>query len=133
PEQLSAVREAIEAAGITVDSAELSLIPKTTVAVEDETKARQVMRLIDADEAVGQRVLPYREARARRAPRLHRLRVAARSLGDPREQLVGQRGHRSAGRRPDTLGEAGVPVAQALERHSVDRDRANVGLRPDAR
>jgi YebC/PmpR family DNA-binding regulatory protein len=48
PEQLSAVREAIEAAGITVDSAELSLIPKTTVAVEDETKARQVMRLIDA-------------------------------------------------------------------------------------
>jgi YebC/PmpR family DNA-binding regulatory protein len=48
PEQLSAVREAIEAAGMTVDSSELSLIPKTTVAVEDEAKARQVMRLIDA-------------------------------------------------------------------------------------
>ena len=42
------MREAIEAAGMTVDSAELMLVPKTTVAVEDEAKARQVMRLIDA-------------------------------------------------------------------------------------
>jgi YebC/PmpR family DNA-binding regulatory protein len=48
PESLSAVREAIEAGGFTVDSAELQLVPKTTVAVEDEAKARQVMRLIDA-------------------------------------------------------------------------------------
>ena len=47
-EELSAVRQAIEAAGMTVDSAELMLVPKTTVAVEDEAKARQVMRLIDA-------------------------------------------------------------------------------------
>ena len=48
PEQLSAVRSAIEAAGIAVTSAELQLVPKTTVAVDDEAKARQVMRLIDA-------------------------------------------------------------------------------------
>jgi len=48
PEALSSVRAAIEAAGMTVDSAELMLIPKVTVAVEDEAKARQVMRLIDA-------------------------------------------------------------------------------------
>ena len=48
PEELSAVRQAIEAAGMTVDSAELMLVPKTTIAVEDEAKARQVMRLIDA-------------------------------------------------------------------------------------
>jgi YebC/PmpR family DNA-binding regulatory protein len=47
PESLSSVREAIEQAGFTVDSAELQLVPKTTVAVEDEAKARQVMRLID--------------------------------------------------------------------------------------
>jgi YebC/PmpR family DNA-binding regulatory protein len=47
PENLSAVRDAIEAAGFAVDSAELQLVPKTTVAVEDEAKARQVMRLID--------------------------------------------------------------------------------------
>ena len=47
PESLSSVREAIEAAGFAVDSAELMLVPKTTVAVEDEAKARQVMRLID--------------------------------------------------------------------------------------
>ena len=48
PEQLAAVRAAIEAAGIIVDSAELQLVPKTTVAVDEEAKARQVMRLIDA-------------------------------------------------------------------------------------
>ncbi|HEX3806964.1 MAG TPA: YebC/PmpR family DNA-binding transcriptional regulator [Gaiellaceae bacterium] len=48
PEQLAAVREAVEGSGFTVDSAELQLVPKTTVAVDDETKARQVMRLIDA-------------------------------------------------------------------------------------
>ncbi len=47
PESLSAVRGAIEAAGFAVDSAELMLVPKTTVAVDDEAKARQVMRLID--------------------------------------------------------------------------------------
>jgi YebC/PmpR family DNA-binding regulatory protein len=48
PEQLGAVRNAVEAAGFTVESAELMLVPKTTVAVDDETKARQVMRLVDA-------------------------------------------------------------------------------------
>jgi len=47
PESLAAVRSAIEGAGFSVDSAELSLVPKTTVAVEDETAARRVMRLID--------------------------------------------------------------------------------------
>ena len=47
PESLTSVRGAIEAAGFAVDSAELMLVPKTTVAVEDEAKARQVMRLID--------------------------------------------------------------------------------------
>jgi YebC/PmpR family DNA-binding regulatory protein len=48
PESLAAVREAIEGAGFSVESAELQLVPKTTVAVEDEVKARQVMRLIEA-------------------------------------------------------------------------------------
>ncbi|HEY0416450.1 MAG TPA: YebC/PmpR family DNA-binding transcriptional regulator [Gaiellaceae bacterium] len=48
PEQLASVRAAVEAAGFSVESAELMLVPKTTVSVEDETKARQVMRLIDA-------------------------------------------------------------------------------------
>ena len=48
PEQLGSVRAAVEAAGFSVESAELMLVPKTTVSVEDETKARQVMRLIDA-------------------------------------------------------------------------------------
>ena len=48
PESLAAVRRAIEAAGFAVDSAELMLVPKTTVEIVDEQKARQVMRLIDA-------------------------------------------------------------------------------------
>jgi len=48
PESLASVRTAIEGAGFAVDSAELMMVPKTTVAVEDEAKARRVMRLIDA-------------------------------------------------------------------------------------
>jgi YebC/PmpR family DNA-binding regulatory protein len=48
PESLAGVRAAIEAAGFTVESAELSLLPKTTVAIDDEGKARQLMRLIEA-------------------------------------------------------------------------------------
>jgi YebC/PmpR family DNA-binding regulatory protein len=48
PDALGAVRDAVQAAGFTVDSAELTMLPKTTVAVEDEVKARQVMRLVDA-------------------------------------------------------------------------------------
>ena len=48
PEALSAVREAVEEAGFTIESAELQLVPKTTVSIDDEGKARQVMRLVDA-------------------------------------------------------------------------------------
>jgi YebC/PmpR family DNA-binding regulatory protein len=48
PEALAAVRQAIQGAGFSVDSAELMLVPKTTVEIGDEQKARQVMRLIDA-------------------------------------------------------------------------------------
>jgi len=44
---LSAVRVAIEAAGFTVDSAELTMIPKTTVEVGDEADAKKVLRLMD--------------------------------------------------------------------------------------
>jgi YebC/PmpR family DNA-binding regulatory protein len=47
PESLAAVRAAVDGAGFTVDSAELMMVPKTTVAVDDESKAKQVMRLID--------------------------------------------------------------------------------------
>ena len=48
PESLTAVREAIEAAGLPVDSAELTMVPKTTVEVEEENVARKVLRLVDA-------------------------------------------------------------------------------------
>jgi YebC/PmpR family DNA-binding regulatory protein len=47
PEALTAVREAIEAAGFTVDNAELTMIPKTTVEVDEENTAKKILRLID--------------------------------------------------------------------------------------
>jgi len=47
PESLTSVRAALEAAGFTVDSAELSMVPKTTVEVADESAAKKVLRLID--------------------------------------------------------------------------------------
>jgi YebC/PmpR family DNA-binding regulatory protein len=48
PEQLASVREAVEAAGFTVDAAELTMVPKTTVEVADENEAKKVLRLIEA-------------------------------------------------------------------------------------
>jgi YebC/PmpR family DNA-binding regulatory protein len=48
PEVLSAVREAVEQAGIEVDSAELTMVPKTTINLDDETAAKKTLRLIDA-------------------------------------------------------------------------------------
>ena len=48
PEHLSAVRAAVESAGFTVENAELALIPKTTIEVDDESQAKKVLRLIDA-------------------------------------------------------------------------------------
>jgi YebC/PmpR family DNA-binding regulatory protein len=47
PANLAAVREAVEAAGFTIDSAELTMVPKTTVEVADENEAKKVLRLID--------------------------------------------------------------------------------------
>jgi YebC/PmpR family DNA-binding regulatory protein len=47
PENLAAVREAIENAGFTIDSSELTMLPKTTVEVADESDAKKVLRLMD--------------------------------------------------------------------------------------
>jgi YebC/PmpR family DNA-binding regulatory protein len=52
PEDLRAVREAIEAAGFPVDAAELSMIPKATVAISDEAVAKKVVRLVEGLEDV---------------------------------------------------------------------------------
>jgi YebC/PmpR family DNA-binding regulatory protein len=47
PESMNAVREALEASGIKVESSELTQLPKTTIEL-DESDARKVLRLIDA-------------------------------------------------------------------------------------
>jgi YebC/PmpR family DNA-binding regulatory protein len=47
PEALTSVREAIEAAGFTVESAELTMVPKTTIEVADESSAKKIVRLIE--------------------------------------------------------------------------------------
>jgi YebC/PmpR family DNA-binding regulatory protein len=48
PDDLAAVRAALDQAGIAYDSAELTLLPKTTVPVEDESAAKKLVRLMDA-------------------------------------------------------------------------------------
>ncbi|HKU56743.1 MAG TPA: YebC/PmpR family DNA-binding transcriptional regulator [Gaiellaceae bacterium] len=45
--ELSSVRASIEGAGFEIESAELTMLPKTTVAVEDENEAKKILRLID--------------------------------------------------------------------------------------
>ena len=47
PENLATVREAVESAGFAIDSAELTMLPKTTVEVVDESDAKKVLRLMD--------------------------------------------------------------------------------------
>jgi YebC/PmpR family DNA-binding regulatory protein len=47
PEVLSAVRESLEEAGIEIDSAETTMVPKTTIELGDEVAARKTLRLID--------------------------------------------------------------------------------------
>jgi YebC/PmpR family DNA-binding regulatory protein len=48
PEDLAAVREALAEAGIAFESVQPTMVPKTTVPVEDESVARKVLRLMDA-------------------------------------------------------------------------------------
>ena len=48
PEELPTVRAALDAAGIPFESADLTMLPKTTVAIDDETTAKKLLRLMDA-------------------------------------------------------------------------------------
>lgn len=48
PEDLHSVREALEAAGIQIAEAESTMLPKTTVAIEDEATAKKILKLIDS-------------------------------------------------------------------------------------
>lgn len=47
PESLSAVRQALEDGGFRVESVELAMVPKTTVAVSDESVARRIVKLVE--------------------------------------------------------------------------------------
>jgi YebC/PmpR family DNA-binding regulatory protein len=47
PEGLARVRVALEAAGFELESAGLSMVPKTTVAIAAESTAKQVVRLVE--------------------------------------------------------------------------------------
>ena len=47
PENLTALRTALEEAGFAVESAELTMVPKTTIDVGDETYAKKILRLVD--------------------------------------------------------------------------------------
>ena len=47
PEAFAAVRDAVEAAGFTVESVELALVPNATVAIADEGTARTLVRLME--------------------------------------------------------------------------------------
>jgi YebC/PmpR family DNA-binding regulatory protein len=47
PEALAAVREAVEGGGFAVESADVTMLPKTTVEIDDEASARKLIRLMD--------------------------------------------------------------------------------------
>ncbi|HET6966408.1 MAG TPA: YebC/PmpR family DNA-binding transcriptional regulator [Acidimicrobiales bacterium] len=47
PSDLPAVRAALEEAGIAVESAEVTLLPSTTIALDNESDAKKVLHLVD--------------------------------------------------------------------------------------
>jgi YebC/PmpR family DNA-binding regulatory protein len=47
PEALMPVRQALEGAGFAIESVELAMVPKTTVAVSDESTARRIVNLVE--------------------------------------------------------------------------------------
>jgi YebC/PmpR family DNA-binding regulatory protein len=48
PEDLAPVRDALEQAGIGVESVEVTMVPKTTIRLDEESAAKKLLRLIDA-------------------------------------------------------------------------------------
>src|SRR5439155_8286871 len=48
PSDFNAVREALEAAGLPMASADLTMLPTTAVPLENEADARKVLRVVDA-------------------------------------------------------------------------------------
>jgi transcriptional/translational regulatory protein YebC/TACO1 len=48
PTDLHSVRTALDGAGITVTSADLTMLPTTTIALGDASSAKSVLRVIDA-------------------------------------------------------------------------------------
>jgi YebC/PmpR family DNA-binding regulatory protein len=48
PEGITSVRQALEQAGIQIESAEITMLPKTTVRIEEEAAARKLLRLMEA-------------------------------------------------------------------------------------
>jgi YebC/PmpR family DNA-binding regulatory protein len=48
PTDLGRLRDALEAAGVKVTSAELTMVPTTTIALESDADARKVLRVVDA-------------------------------------------------------------------------------------
>ena len=47
PESLTPLRQALETAGFAVESVELAMVPKSTVAVSDESTARRIVNLVE--------------------------------------------------------------------------------------
>ena len=47
PESLTPVRQALETAGFAIESVELAMVPKSTVAVADESTARRIVNLVE--------------------------------------------------------------------------------------
>ena len=48
PQATETVREALEAAGVTVVSAETTMLPSTTIEVTDPAEAKKILRIMDA-------------------------------------------------------------------------------------
>jgi YebC/PmpR family DNA-binding regulatory protein len=48
PEDVAAVRAALEAGGVPIESVQITMVPKTTVSIDDEAVAKKILRLMEA-------------------------------------------------------------------------------------
>jgi YebC/PmpR family DNA-binding regulatory protein len=48
PHDLGAVREALEKAGVAVRASELTMVPSSTIEIDDEAEGKKILRLMDA-------------------------------------------------------------------------------------
>ena len=137
PEELARVREALEGMGLELESAGISMVPKTTVAIADESTAKQVVRLVEGLEELGRRAGRLRELRHPRGRAGGRGLLVRREACDPEPSAaaVERQATESVGACDERAGRAARHDRERSRREgvlgAVDDERSATGKRDE--